>query len=174
MALTVGTSISLRGPQGAPGVSFLVGSGAPTGMAVEGQGYLDADAGDVYRYTNGAWVKVRSIVGPMGMNGYSGQLLFLDHAPTADDYNGPGDALAVLQTGEVYAYDAEGAKEWVNTGYSLLGPAGPAGAAGQDGARGTMIYHDNKPFDPAVFVDARAGDLFFRDDQGTYAFIENA
>lgn len=140
-------------------------------MAVEGQGYLDGTAGDVYKYTNGAWTKVRSIVGAMGMNGYSGQLLFLNHVPTAADYSGPGDALAVISSGEVYAYDAEGAKSWVDTGYSLLGPAGPAG---QPGARGTQIYHDNKAFDPANFPNAAPGDVFFRDDLGTYAFLQNA
>lgn len=169
MALTVGTAISLKGPMGAPGVSFLVGTGAPTGTAVPNQGYLDAQAGDLYQYVSGSWSLVRSIIGPMGLNGINGSFFAGVGVPDNTTYSGTGNALYVRANGEVYLYQGSG--NWSDTGENL---SGPTGAKGADGLRGTQIYHGNGAFNAANYPNAQAGDLYFQDDAGTYAFITTA
>ena len=63
-----------QGIQGIPGVNpnFLTGKGQPTISARLEDIYLDATTGDVYKITDGQWVRYGNIRGPQGLQGQTG------------------------------------------------------------------------------------------------------
>lgn len=173
---TWGTGISLKGVKGDAGLSILTNTGAPANtLGFDGQIYIDTATFDAYLRTNGTWAKQRNLVGPMGMNGYSGQIVFGPDIPTPTTTDGKADALYIrTSNGEVYSYDAEGSKVWVDTGYSLIGPPGPAGAPGSAGQRGTQTYTGNgaPSANLASFTPpAVAGDLYYQLDGGPTLYV---
>ena len=68
-----------QGPQGNPGMPFLSGSGNPAVSLItqDGQSYIDASTGDVYKATLGNpsyWTRVGTIRGPQGVQGPQGPI----------------------------------------------------------------------------------------------------
>ena len=68
-----------QGPQGNPGMPFLSGSGNPSVSLItqDGQSYIDASTGDVYKATLGNpsyWTRVGTIRGPQGVQGPQGPI----------------------------------------------------------------------------------------------------
>lgn len=68
-----------QGPQGNAGMPFLSGSGNPAVSLItqDGQSYIDASTGDVYKATLGNpsyWTRVGSIRGPQGVQGPQGPI----------------------------------------------------------------------------------------------------
>lgn len=66
------------------------GSGAPTGNGVEGDLYLDEDAGDIYEFASGAW-EFRITAG--GGGGGIGKILRSTSDPSANPNVGANGAL---------------------------------------------------------------------------------
>lgn len=161
---TWGTPVSLRGSKGDAGLSFLTGHGAPaSSLGVDTQGYLDVDAFDLYLRSNGTWSKTGNIKGAMGISALNAQLLHGQGAPTTSTFGNNVDAIYIDDTsGEVWYFDFDGAKQWVDSGTTFRGAPGAPGAAGD---RGTYTYtgsgapsSDLTTFSPGP---ARKGDLYY-------------
>lgn len=165
---TWGSGLSLRGAKGDAGLSVLTSSGAPTVTGYEGQAAIDTTAGDLYKYTGGAWVKQVSLVGKMGLNGLNAQLLYGSNPPTTSTFNNQSDAIYFQYSGELWFFDFEGNKTWTDSGQNLTGPQGAPGV-GKDGLRGTQTYSGHgapsntlSSFSPP----AAAGDVYYDLDGG--------
>lgn len=145
---TWGTPISLKGVKGDAGLSVLTTYGPPASTdGFDGQSAI-TDTGDLYFRNNGTWSKVRSLVGQSGMNGLNAQLLHGAAAPDENTFANNADAIYLQDGGEVWFFDFEGAKKWVDAGYSLRGlqgVPGQDGVAGKDGLRGSQRYVRNGP-----------------------------
>lgn len=172
---TWGTGISLKGVKGDAGLSILTGSGAPANtLGYDTQFYIDtASAGlNSYLRSNGTWSLLRQLVGPSGMNALNAQLLHGTGAPTTSTFANNTDAIYIQDdNGEVWYFDFDGAKQWVDSGTTFRGPTGQAGAAG---LRGTQTYTGNgapssnlSSFSPP----AVAGDLYYQLDGGPTLYV---
>lgn len=165
MANTWTLAFNARGPAG---LSILSGNGAPTGTAAEGQVYINTQTADVYRYTSGAWVKTINLVGPMGLSGINGSFYSGMGAPTRATFDGPGQAIYIQASGEVWLYKntTEG---WVDSGQTLIGPKGDPGAAGAS-VRGSQIYEGaGPPPDPSTLTPTPAArDLWLNTTNGDF------
>lgn len=160
---TWGTGISLKGAKGDAGLSFLNGSGAPANtLGFDTQVYLDTASYDIYTKANGTWSKTGNIKGAIGMNGLNAQLLHGTGSPTTSTFPNNTDAIYIQDdNGEVWYFDYDGSRTWVDSGTTFRGPSG---APGQAGLRGTQTYTGNgapssnlTSFTPP----AVAGDLYY-------------
>jgi hypothetical protein len=169
--LSWGTGISLVGPKGTPGVSVLTGNGSPTmtnTTGVDGQAYIDTLNGAVYQNVGGTWGTGQSLVGPMGINGVSGAFFTGTGAPTSatNASNPDANAIYIQTTGEVWTYTKSGG--WVDSGETLVGPAGAPGtpgapgAPGADGLRGTQTYRGTDVPSASNTPQAQAGDYYYQ------------
>lgn len=140
---TWGTPISLKGKDGEPGLSVLTTYGVPKDTdGKDGQSAI-TDAGELYFRSNGTWSKVRSLVGPAGINGLNAQLVRGANPPDENTFANDSDALFFQDgTGQVFYYDFEGDKTWTDAGYSIRGEVGQPGA---DGLRGSQQYFGSGP-----------------------------
>lgn len=138
---TWGTPISLRGGKGDAGLSILTGSGVPaSSLGYDTQFYIDTASAALNSYlkTNGAWSLLRPLVGPMGMSALNAQLLHGTGAPTTSTFANNTDAIYIDDsTGEVWYFDNDGSKVWVDSGTTFRGAVGAKGA---DGLRGSQQY----------------------------------
>lgn len=62
----------ITGERGEPGAAMLSGSGAPTGIADDGQLYLNLTTNTIYKYSANTWRIVSNIQGPQGPQGIQG------------------------------------------------------------------------------------------------------
>jgi hypothetical protein len=120
-------AIGAQGPAGTNGRSVSTGTKAPLniGACPIHNTYIDITNGEVYSCSKGKWVDTgKSIMGPAGANGTS--VVTGTKAPAV--FHGrslcitSGDTYIDITTGEVYSCSS--AFEWVDTGKSIMGPAG--------------------------------------------------
>lgn len=160
---TWGTGISLKGGKGDAGLSILTNAGPPANtLGFDTQFYIDTASPvlNAYLRSNGTWSLLRPLVGPMGMSALNAQLLHGTGAPTANTFNNSVDAIYIDDaSGEVWYFDFDGTKQWVDSGTTFRG------AVGATGDRGTYTYTgsgapsaDLSSFTPGP---ARKGDLYY-------------
>lgn len=161
MALTFGSAVSLKGPQGSPGSQIYFGSGTPdANLGVAGDVFFASDSNLLYQKTASGWPADGTLLrGAMGLTGIDGASFISGvGAPTMDAND--GDLYLDLGAGEIFKREA-GA--WADQGHTLKGPQGEQG---QQGMRGSQIYVGHGAPDIANYPGAGLNDLYFDQDTG--------
>lgn len=161
MALTFGSAVSLKGPQGSPGSQIYFGSGTPdANLGVAGDVFFASDSNLLYQKTASGWPADGTLLrGATGFTGVNGTNFISGHGEPTDAGN-DGDLYIDLAAGEIYK--SQGGA-WSDQGYSLKGPQGEQGV---QGVRGSQIYVGHGAPDMANYPNADLGDLYFDQDTG--------
>lgn len=147
-----GAGVSLIGPTGPQGLqgltgpagkSMLSGSGNPSnGTGSDGDFYIDYVDMELFGpKTGGAWGAGRSMVGPTGATGPSGNTVWAVTSAPGGGLGANGDFAINTTNWNIYGPKSGGV--WP-AGVSLVGPQGPAGTGGGGGGgAGTTTFRDD-------------------------------
>ena len=162
-----------KGEQGPAGSRWFTGTGLPTVTTdlMQGDHWLRAETGDVYRWSGGDWYWRANLKGPSGPIGGPGvkgdpgprgergaSLRIRGHLPLFDDLPvnaSDGDCWIIDETGIFYMWNMDAAA-WIDAG-KIIGPQGPQGLRGAQGPvgetgksvnmKGTVPTFDDLPAD---------------------------
>ncbi len=130
---------SIMGPAGA---SVVTSAGAPNGACGSDDSDIDVSSGEVYFCHSSAWEDSgKSLMGPAGANGTNGtngtngaSVVTSAGAPSGTCTSGDSDI--DVSSGEVYSCHSS---TWLDSGHSLIGPAGTNGSNGTNGTNGASV-----------------------------------
>ncbi|HGL8556436.1 TPA: G5 domain-containing protein [Streptococcus pneumoniae] len=148
------------GADGRNGAELLSGPKAPTADdGKDGDTYIDATTGDVYKKENGTWDKIGNIRGPQGLKG-------------ADGVAGPQGPQGLQGRDGAQGPAGRDGREGVPGPAGRDGRDGAAGPAGRDGRDGKDVL--NGKVDPTTegkdgdkYVNTETGDVFVKNN-GTW------
>ncbi|HGL8466632.1 TPA: G5 domain-containing protein [Streptococcus pneumoniae] len=148
------------GADGRNGAELLSGPKAPTADdGKDGDTYIDATTGDVYKKENGTWDKIGNIRGPQGLKG-------------ADGVAGPQGLQGLQGRDGAQGPAGRDGREGVPGPAGRDGRDGAAGPAGRDGRDGKDVL--NGKVDPTTegkdgdkYVNTETGDVFVKNN-GTW------